>query len=181
MDTGPVDDPTGHDAPPPPPGPPAYGAPGAPGAPGGPGAPPPGYAAPGAQPPGYGAAYPPPGYGYGPPTGYNYTGIANSDERMWAMFSHLSFFVFGLIGPIIIMATKGNESSYVREQAVEALNFHITILLASLASAILILVLIGIFTLIATIVVAIVFTIMAALAANRGERYRYPINLRLVK
>jgi hypothetical protein len=97
------------------------------------------------------------------------------------MFSHLSFFVFGLIGPLIIMVTKGNDSAYVREQAVEALNFHITVLLAGVASAILILVLIGIFTLLATAVMAIVFTIMAAIATNRGERYRYPINLRLVK
>jgi uncharacterized Tic20 family protein len=100
---------------------------------------------------------------------------------MWAMFSHLSFFVFGLIGPIIIMLTKGNEGAYVREQAVEALNFHITALIACVVSALLVLVLIGIFTLIATIVVAIAFTIMAAIATNRGERYRYPINLRLVK
>jgi uncharacterized protein len=29
--------------------------------------------------------------------------------------------------------------------------------------------------------VSIVFAIMAGIAANRGERYRYPVTLRLIK
>ena len=43
------------------------------------------------------------------------------------------------------------------------------------------LVLIGILTFFALWIAAIVFGIMGGLAANRGERYRYPFALRLVK
>jgi hypothetical protein len=107
--------------------------------------------------------------------------MTTSDERTWAMLSHLSFFVLGIIGPIIIMLTKGKESAFVRDQAVEALNFHITALIAVFVSIILIFVVIGIFTLIAVYIGAIVLAIMAAIASYRGERYRYPVNIRLVK
>ena len=97
------------------------------------------------------------------------------------MLSHLSFFVLGIVAPIIIMLTKGKESAFVRDQAVEALNFHITVLIAVFVSIILIFVVVGIFTMIATYIAAIVFVIMAAVASYRGEAYRYPVNLRLVK
>jgi len=97
------------------------------------------------------------------------------------MLAHLSFFVLSIIGPLIIMLTKGKESGYVRDQAVEALNFHITLLIAMIVSVILVFVVVGIFTLIAAAVAGVVFTIMAAMAANRGETYRYPVNLRLIK
>jgi uncharacterized Tic20 family protein len=96
------------------------------------------------------------------------------------MLAHLSFFVLSIIGPLIIMLTKGKESAYVRDQAVEALNFHIAMFIAAIVSAVLIIVIIGIFLLLAVGVCGVVFTIMAAIAANRGETYRYPVNLRLI-
>lgn len=153
--------------------------------------PPPGYASPalgygppGPPPPGYWGPSAPPAYGppgYGAP-GYGYhTGVPTSDDRTWAMLSHLSYFVFGIIGPIIIMVTKGKESPFVRDQAVEALNFHITLLIAYAASFILIFVVVGIFTFIAVIIGGTVLAIMASIAGYRGQRYRYPVTLRLVK
>ena len=96
------------------------------------------------------------------------------------MISHLSFFVFGILGPIIIMLTKGKESPFVRDQAVEALNFHITITIATFASIILMFVLIGFVLIFAVMICGVVFTIMAAIAANKGVAYRYPLNLRFV-
>jgi uncharacterized Tic20 family protein len=89
--------------------------------------------------------------------------------------------VLGIIGPLIVMLTKGKESGFVRDQAVEALNFHITVLIASIVSGILIIVIIGIILLPVVLVGAAVFTIIAAVTASRGEAYRYPVNLRLVK
>jgi uncharacterized Tic20 family protein len=146
-----------------------------------PGGPPPGYGAP--PPPNYpppgGYAGPPPG-GYGAPGGYS-AGTPTSDDRTWAMLSHLSYFVLSLIGPIIIMLTKGKESAFVRDQAVEALNFHITLAIASIVSFILIFVIIGIFLLAAVIIAGAVLAIMGAIAAYNGTAYRYPLILRLVK
>jgi uncharacterized protein len=187
-------------SPPPPPGhgppPPGYGATAAPAySPPTPGyrpPPPPGY---GSQASGYGppapgpnsgywgpsapAAYGPPGYG-APGYGYN-TGAPTSDDRTWAMLSHLSYFALAIIGPILIMVTKGKESAFVRDQAVEALNFHITLLIAYVASFILIFVVIGIFTFIAVVIGGTVLAIMASIAGYRGQPYRYPVTLRLVK
>jgi uncharacterized Tic20 family protein len=96
------------------------------------------------------------------------------------MISHLSFFVFGILGPIVIMLTKGKESPFVRDQAVEALNFHITIMIATFASFILIFVVIGFVLIFAVMICAVIFTIMGAVAANKGVAYRYPLNLRFV-
>ncbi|MDQ6650729.1 MAG: DUF4870 domain-containing protein [Actinomycetota bacterium] len=97
------------------------------------------------------------------------------------MLSHVSFFVIGLIGPLVVMLTKGTESAYVRRQAVEALNFHITVALASIVAFILVFVLIGFLLLPAVLIGGAVLTVMAAIAASRGEDYRYPVSLRLVK
>jgi uncharacterized Tic20 family protein len=178
--------PYGQDSPPtgssPPPG---YGPPAPPSypPPGGYGAPTPGYGAPGGY--GYGApggynAGAPGGYNAGAPGGYN-AGPPTSDDRTWAMLSHASFFVFSLLGPLIIMLTKGKESAFVRDQAVEALNFHITFTIAVFVSALSLLLIVGFVLLPAVIIAGIVLAIMAAIAANNGTAYRYPLTLRLVK
>lgn len=96
------------------------------------------------------------------------------------MLSHLTHFFGGWIAQLIIMCTKGRESRFVRDQAVEALNFSITVAIAAVVSLVLCLVLIGFLLLFGLIVVATVFPIMGAVTANRGELYRYPICLRLV-
>jgi hypothetical protein len=64
---------------------------------------------------------------------------------------------------------------------VEALNFQITTYIAAIVSAILFFVLIGFLLIIVVGIGWLVLTIVAGLAANRGEDYRYPFNLRLVK
>jgi uncharacterized Tic20 family protein len=73
-----------------------------------------------------------------------------------------------------------DRGRFVRSQALEALNFQITVLIAVVVSAALIFVLIGLFLLPIIGVAAFVLMILAAIAANRGEEYRYPLTLRLV-
>jgi uncharacterized Tic20 family protein len=123
-------------------------------------------------PPGYAPQYRQPGTAQGYPP--------NSDEKLWSWLSHASFFVLGLIGPLIIMLVKGNESPFIRRHAVEALNFHISVLIYCIVSFVLIFVLIGIVTLIATFVFALIVTILAIIKAANGEEYRYPLNIRMV-
>jgi uncharacterized Tic20 family protein len=106
---------------------------------------------------------------------------------MWAMLCHLSalsgFIIpFGsLIGPLVVWQIKKNQYPIVDDQGKEALNFQITITLAAIVSAILIVVLVGIALLIAVGIASLVFTIIAAIKANNGETYRYPFCLRLIK
>lgn len=103
------------------------------------------------------------------------------------MFCHLSalagFIIpFGnIIGPLILWQMKKTESAFIDDQGKEALNFQITITIAAIVSAILIVVLIGAFLLPAVGLIALVFTIIGAIKANEGVTYRYPFAIRLVK
>jgi uncharacterized Tic20 family protein len=106
--------------------------------------------------------------------------MSPEDQRLWATLAHISGALFHLLGPLVVYLVVKDRGPYVRTQAAEALNFWITVDLALLVSAVLVLVLIGIIGLIAIPVVAIVLAIVAAVATNRGEDYRYPVNLRIV-
>jgi len=102
------------------------------------------------------------------------TAQIGSDDRMWAMLSHLAMLVFSIFGPLIIWLIKKEESEFIAEHAKEALNFQIATLIVSLVS---------ICTIVGPILVAvagIVYSILAAIEANKGQPYRYPYSIRLV-
>lgn len=111
---------------------------------------------------------------------------ATKDERTLAMFSHLLGFAgyvvpFGnLIGPLVVWQVKKDESAYVAAHAKEALNFQISTTIYALACAALALCLIGIPLLLALVVFEIVVMVTAAIRANEGAEYRYPLCIRLV-
>jgi uncharacterized Tic20 family protein len=131
-------------------------------------------------PPGsYGSAPPPPGDWSGGPGGAG--GMTQSDERLWSMLGHLGSILLGFIAPLIVLLVYGQKSPFVRRHAVESLNFQITLLIAYVVSFILIFVLIGILMIFVVWIGSLVLMVMAGLAANRGEDYKYPINWRLVK
>jgi uncharacterized protein len=125
-----------------------------------------------------------------PPAMQSYQGppatMAPDQERTWAMLAHLlslvsAWFALGLIAPLIVLLVYGDRSQFVRYHAVESLNFQITTLIAAVVAGALTIVIIG-FVLLPLIGIAyLVFVILASMAANRGEWYRYPVNLRLVK
>lgn len=106
---------------------------------------------------------------------------ASSDDRTMAMLAHLGGIVLWFIPALVIYLTKGNESAFVKEQAQEALNFQITLTIAWTVSFILIFIIIGLLLLPIVAIGGLVLMIMAGIAANKGESYRYPINIRLVK
>ncbi len=139
--------------------------------------PPQGYVPPANQP-----AYsqPPPGAApapFSPLVGRQLT----SDETMWSMLSHLGGIILGFIAPLIVMLVKGNESPYIRYHSVEALNFQITIAIGWVVAFVLTFVVIGFLLYPVLLIANLIFCIMAGLAANKGETYKYPFALRLVK
>jgi len=113
-------------------------------------------------------------------------GFIQSNQKSEAAIAHLLYFSSFLIGPlwiivsIIFYIVKKDEQSFVSYHAKEALNFSLTILLAIFVSLLLVLVIIGIFTLLALVVIGFIFPIIAALAANKGEYYKYPICIRFI-
>src|SRR5215203_3743599 len=91
------------------------------------------------------------------------------DETVWALLAQHSGLVgFGLIGPLIIMLVAGDQRPYQRSAAMEALNFHLTVLFAAIACFILIFLVIGIFLMLALGITALVLSILAAVATSRG-------------
>ncbi len=109
------------------------------------------------------------------------TGSPSQDERTWALLAHLSSLIGGFLGPLIVWLVKKDESPFVRDQAKEALNFQIAVLIALFIAGAAMLVLVG-FLLVPIIAIAnIVYTILAAMEANKGVAYRYPYTIRLIQ
>jgi uncharacterized protein len=171
--------------PPEPPGPPSDGddnrPPAPPSAPGGSSAAPP----PPPPPPGDGgyAPPPPPAGGYGAPQpgapapgAFGSGQLSQQDERMWAMLAHIGAVILGFIAPLIVLLVQGEKSPFTRANAVESLNFQISLLIVGIPLTI---ITCGLGAVI--FLVAIVFEIIGGIKANNGVAYRYPVALRLVK
>jgi uncharacterized Tic20 family protein len=111
------------------------------------------------------------------------------DERMWGMFCHLSALagynilpgIGFVIGPLIIWLIKKQEHIFIDEQGKEALNFQISMMIYMFASAILILVLVGFLLLISLGIFQLIMIIIAAIKANNGEHFKYPLSIRFIK
>ncbi|PKO52471.1 MAG: DUF4870 domain-containing protein [Betaproteobacteria bacterium HGW-Betaproteobacteria-2] len=105
---------------------------------------------------------------------------ANADEKNIAVVTHITGIFFSIFPGLIVWLLKKDESPYISEQAREALNFQITLLIAYLVAGVLVFILIGLLLFFLVWLANIVFCIMAAVAASKGENYRYPISLRLI-
>jgi uncharacterized Tic20 family protein len=141
---------------------------------------------------------PPPGNSYAPPpppvSGGGTMTVQN--ERLYATFIHLSPILLGILGsmipgihipfigflgPLIMWLMKKDESAFINDQGKEALNFSITITIAMLISFVLIFVLIGFLLIFVVAIFALIMAIVAAIKANQGVYYRYPLNIRLIR
>ena len=110
------------------------------------------------------------------------------EARKWAMICHLISLV-GLLGngigfvlgPLIVWLLKKEEHPFIDDQGKEAVNFQITMLIAACICGILSLVVIGIFLVAVVALIMIILPIIAAIKANDGVEYRYPISIRFIK
>lgn len=106
---------------------------------------------------------------------------SSNDDNTMAVIAHAGGILFGFLAPLLIMLIRGGQPGFVRDQSVEALNFQITLAIGWVAAFILTFIGIGLLLYPVLWVVSLVFGIMGAMAASRGEGYRYPFALRLVK
>ena len=116
---------------------------------------------------------PPPVYGPGsmPPS------MSPADEKLWATLVHLGGLFFGFLAPLIGYLVLKDRGPFVRAHTATALNFQLTLLIAYAVGAVLSIVVIGLFILMAAYILNIVFCIIAAVKANRGEWYTYPLTI----
>jgi uncharacterized Tic20 family protein len=108
-------------------------------------------------------------------------------ERTWATIAHLAAFsgflipLGNVLGPLVVWLIKREEGPFVDQQGKEALNFGISVTLYAALGYLLIFVLIGVLVLFALFVFWVVAVILAAVRANDGRSYRYPLTIRLIK
>ncbi|MDB5342492.1 MAG: hypothetical protein JWP89_869 [Schlesneria sp.] len=126
------------------------------------------------------------------PSGYSAPPVMAGEEleratRQWAAILHLSAFagyflvpVAGLVAPILIWQIKKDQLPGLDIHGRNATNWIISSLIYGVISGILILVVIGIPMLIALMACGIAFPIIAAVKANNGEVWKYPLTIEFV-
>lgn len=103
-----------------------------------------------------------------------------ADEKTWSILTHIGGIFFGFIPALITYLVFRERGPFIHHHTATALNFQLTMLIAAVISSILIIILIGIFLLFAISIVILVFSIIAAVAANRGDLYQYPLSIKFV-
>lgn len=109
------------------------------------------------------------------------------NERDMSMWVHLATYTDFLIPTssifvkILLWQLNKGKSDFFEKQAKEAINFEITMWLATAISFVLIFVLIGLPLLIVSVAVSWVLPIVAATRSRNGTDYRYPISIRFIK
>lgn len=104
----------------------------------------------------------------------------SNDDKNIATVTHLGGTVFSFIPGLLVWALKKDDSPYIADQAKEALNFQITVLIAQFIAGILVMILVGFIFIGIIWLLNIVFCILAAISTSKGETYRYPFCLRLI-
>jgi uncharacterized protein len=107
--------------------------------------------------------------------------LSQSDEKLWSTLTHIGGIFFGFLVPLITYLVFKDRGAFIRHHTSQALNFQLTLLIAYIVCSILFFVIIGFFLIAAVAIVAIVFPILAAVAANKGEWYRYPLTIPFLK
>ena len=115
--------------------------------------------------------------------------VLSGEEKTWGMLCHLStllsYLAAGLtfIGPLVCWLVKKDTSKFVDYHGKESLNFQLNILIYYLLTMAVTVATCGItFPLpLGVLIWSIVMPILAGLAANKGELYRYPLTFRMIK
>jgi uncharacterized protein len=112
----------------------------------------------------------------------------NDNEQLFACLTHVSplaGFILPALGtilaPILWWALMKDRSEAVRQHGPEVMNFAISFAIYIAISFLFVFVLIGIPILFLLVITMIVFSIIGAVKAANGERFRYPLILRFFK
>lgn len=109
------------------------------------------------------------------------------EERTYSMFCHLAALAgilipFGhIIGPLVVWLIKKEQYPEVDRQGKAALNFQISATIYMMISGILALILIGLFLLAVIGIFALVVTIIATVKSSNGERFNYPLSIKIIQ
>ncbi len=107
----------------------------------------------------------------------DHTHSLGGEARMWATLCHLSGLFFSFVGPLVLWLVFRHRYRRVDQAGREALNFQITLWLATAALAI---TLIGIPIAILVHFLGMTLMVIAAYRTSNGTTWRYPLTLRIL-
>ncbi|WP_231599681.1 MULTISPECIES: DUF4870 domain-containing protein [unclassified Salinibacterium] len=107
--------------------------------------------------------------------------MSPSDEKLWSTLIHVGGIFFSFIPALIGYLVLKDRGPFVRAHTRTALNFQITMAIAYAIGVVLTTIFIGLFLIIGVGIVIIIFSIIAAVAANKGEAYKYPLTIEFIK
>ena len=103
-------------------------------------------------------------------------------ENTYGMLMHLSLLLgysgFGIAVPIILWALNKDQSQVIDQHGKNIVNFIISMVIYAAASIPLVFIGVGFVTLIAIFAFLIIFPIIAAMKANDGKYWPYPLCIR---
>jgi hypothetical protein len=105
---------------------------------------------------------------------------ASADDKNIAVLTHLGGIFFSALPGLIVWLLKKDDNAFIGEQAREALNFQITVLIGYMLAWVLAFLLVGFLLLPIIYIANLVLCIVAAVKVSKGEDYRYPLTLRLI-
>ena len=112
----------------------------------------------------------------------------NKDARMWAMVCHLAGLggmllpgTGNIVAPLVVWQIKKEGNPFIDEQGKEAVNFQISVSMYLIISIFLCVICVGAFLVAAVLFFFFVFSLIAAVKANNGFHYRYPLCIRFIK
>lgn len=110
---------------------------------------------------------------YSPPLGD--TPSITQDDKTMAMLSYILGIFTGFVGPLVLWILKKDQSKFVGFHALQALLLHAVVVVGYILSSLLVFAFVGFLTYPAFFVLGLAFSIIAGLAANRGEWYDIPV------
>ncbi|WP_241980265.1 DUF4870 domain-containing protein [Cryobacterium glaciale] len=108
--------------------------------------------------------------------------MSPADEKLWATLIHVGGILFSFLPALIGYLMLRDRGPFIRAHTATALNFQISYYIYAAVLVPITIVTIGIGGILYAplAIVALVFMILAALAANRGEGYSYPLTIKFV-
>lgn len=105
-----------------------------------------------------------------------------ADQRLWSTLTHVGGILFSWLAPLIAYLVLRDRGAFVRAHTATALNFQLTLLIVYIAVFLLTAISFGLLFFLAFVpgIIALIFGIIAAIAANKGEFYTYPLTIKFV-
>jgi len=107
--------------------------------------------------------------------------MSPADEKLWATLIHIGGIFFYFLPSLLGYLLLRDRGPFIRGHSATALNFQLTMLIGFAIGGVTSIIGVGFLVLLAVPILVIVFSIVAAMSANRGEAYTYPLAIAFIK